>query len=340
MKCIICDEVDPNEIITINSANNKSLEICKTCLDIVFDNVLHCTHCGKNVYQHGVTNNINGKVGSNGIVCSQCENNGVVVREGNFIFRKVYNNFKNYSFKPSPIFNKLDDESDDLYMGVELEIGGAYDSDIVRNFCDDHGGSIFYFKSDASIRGYGCEIVSHPATLAYHKSNLSGWNELFYDFNSIGFISGSQTNTGLHVHINKNVLNRKQEKKIDILVNTWHDLFETIGRRHGNSYCRFQNKFHNEWGRSNDRYQSVNFSNSHTVEFRFFCGTNDVSELFATLECVKAIVLLTKDITYDELYEDYNAVVNKMIDIVKENNFENFSKMMVKNTGVEQWKIQ
>ena len=224
-------------------------------------------------------------------------------------------------------------------MGVELEIGGLNSYEKVKNFCDDHGGHIFYFKSDGSIRGEGCEIVSHPATLKYHLSDNSGWRELFNDFNQIGFVSGESTNTGLHIHVNRNILTTSQIKKIDLLVNHWQRLFKCIGRRTHDSYCRYREKLHSHWGQSDDRYQSVNFSNRNTVEFRFFCGTNKFEELFASLEAVKIIIIMTKDITYDDLYENEDAVKNKMKEVMKSENFTYFSKMMVEKTGDTTWGI-
>jgi hypothetical protein len=338
MSCFICS--DDNDLIEFKSLNDVTLQICHCCYDII-DGKIRCSHCNRVV--NSIVNgdddyNLKAKIGRNGIVCEECEANGVNVAKGN-VFKRIPNSFRGYSYKPNPIFNKLDNEMDDLFMGVELEIGGLHTHDTVVRFCNEHAGHIFYYKSDGSIRGYGCEIVSHPATLNYHLSEQSGWEVLFEDFNRVGFVSGERTNTGLHIHINKNALTTKQMKKIDLVVNQWQDLFCCIGRRNENGYCHYTRKYHSQWGTSNDRYQSVNFSNSNTVEFRFFCGTNKVEELFASLQAVKTIVILTKDITYDVLYEDENEVKNKMKQIIKNENFTYFSKMMVEKTGDTSWQI-
>lgn len=334
MKCFICSSSEVG--FSFKAKNNVELNVCRDCYINLLDEKIQCSNCGKVVNNNA---NLDAKIGRNGIICSECENRGVTVLAGSFIFRRIQDNFKGYGYKPSPEFYKMPNETDNLYMGIELEIGGLHSNYKVNEFCNNHGGHIFYFKSDASIRGCGCEIVTHPATLAYHESDKSGWRELFCDFNQEGFVSGRATNTGLHIHINRNVLTNSQIKKIDLVVNQWHDLFSCIGRRSSNTYCQYNAKLHSELGHSNDRYQSVNFLNRNTVEFRFFCGTNRVEQLFASLECVKIIVIMSKNITYDTLYEDENGVKNKMKEIMKAENFVNFSKMMVEQTGDTSWAI-
>lgn len=336
MSCFICGEENVSLLKTFESDNNVKLQVCNYCFEVLLYQNIRCSYCNIEVNED---NHLNAKIGRNGIICTSCLNNGVVLQNGSFIFKRVYNNFKSYGYKPSPVFHKLDNEQDNLYMGVELEIGGLNSYEKVKNFCDDHGGHIFYFKSDGSIRGEGCEIVSHPATLKYHLSDNSAWRELFNDFNQIGFVSGESTNTGLHIHVNRNILTTSQIKKIDLLVNHWQRLFKCIGRRTLDSYCRYREKLHSHWGQSEDRYQSVNFSNRNTVEFRFFCGTNKFEELFASLEAVKIIIIMTKDITYDDLYENEDAVKNKMKEVMKSENCTYFSKMMVEKTGDTTWGI-
>ena len=319
MNCFICGS--DNVVLTFKAKNDVKISVCSYCYDHLLEHCIKCSHCNCNVIDHDCDIELNAKIGKNGIVCATCEANGVSIEKGSFVFRRIPNNLKTYSYKPNPVFKRLDNEQDNLFMGVELEIGGLYSYETVKRFCNEHGGHIFYFKSDGSIRGEGCEIVTHPATLGYHLSDDSGWKELFNDFNRVGFVSGTDTNTGLHVHINRNVLDATQMKKIDLVVNQWSDLFKCIGRRTQDSYCRYTPKLHSQWGRSESRYQSVNFSNRNTVEFRFFCGTNNVEELFASLESVKIIVLMTKNITYDDLYENEEAVKNKMKEIMKSENF-------------------
>lgn len=344
MSCFICGENSDSSLRHLKSKNDVKLDVCKLCYTSILGSELICSCCGRVVFNdepelNGTTNVINAHIGRNGIICSACVENGIKVLGGKCTFSVIRNNYRGYTYKPDPVFHKAKDDNDELFMGVELEIGGLSSYDKVNEFCDNHGGQIFYFKSDGSIRGAGCEIVTHPATLQYHLSDESGWRELFEDFNSDGFVSGTSTNTGLHIHINKNLLTQSQIKKIDLVVNYWQSLFKNIGRRSNDQYCRYNIKRHSEWGTSNDRYQSVNFSNRNTVEFRFFNGTNNVEELFASLESVKVLVIMSKDISYDILYEDEDAVKEKLKQVAKENNFTYFSKMMARITGDSTWQI-
>ena len=336
MSCFICGE--ENEVLIFSCTNDKKLNICNHCYDVLLNREIRCSHCNRKV-DNFETKKLSAKIGRNGIICEHCEQNGIRVLEGTFSFKYVPNNLQGYSYKPQPNFYHMDNETDNLYLGVELEIGGLRNYDNVYTFCDNHAGSIFYFKTDASIHGAGCEIVTHPATLAYHLSDKSGWEEIFEDFHNHGFISGSATNTGLHIHVNKNCLTTKQIKKIDLLVNQYESLFSIIGRRTGNRYCAYTQKTYSQLGYSVSRYQSVNFSNGNTVEFRFFNGTNNVEELFASLECVKMIVLISENITYDEIYESEEAVKNKIKELIKRENFKNLRKMLIYITGDNSWAI-
>ena len=123
------------------------------------------------------------------------------------------------------------------------------------------------------------------------------------------------------------------------MVNQYESLFSIIGRRTGNRYCAYTQKTYSQLGYSVSRYQSVNFSNGNTVEFRFFNGTNNVEELFASLECVKMIVLISENITYDEIYESEEAVKNKIKELIKRENFKNLRKMLIYITGDNSWAI-
>lgn len=326
MHCKICLEKNEQKIIKFKDTKNNEFYICKECYEFVFLNTICCAKCNKVVVN---TNNIQNNlifadviVKNNYIYCVECGEN--VLEKKSFIF--VSNNFKGYCYKPNPQFykrtNDQNDSKDKIFLGVELEIGGLRSNHIVRDFCDNHGGAMFYFKSDGSIRGAGCEIVTHPATLAYHESNESGWRELFEDFNKLGFVSGTTTHTGLHIHVSRNVMTEKDWKKVDLLINVARNFFEKCARRASTHYCSYNLKSHSNWGYSNSRYESVNFQNSHTVEFRIFNGTNDINELFASLELVKTIVLLAPKISYEELYENFASVKEKMVQISKDNNFK------------------
>lgn len=342
-ECVFCKENENREIIGFLANNNVYLNICKMCLENLLNYEIRCTKCNRIVgnYCNDVfVQTINAKITSSNIICSDCESIYGLDDSDEITFTHIANNLKSYGYKPQPIFSKLNNEEDNIYLGVELEIGGLNQGDVVNRFCNAHGGSIFYFKRDGSIRGAGCEIVSHPATLAFHKSAKSGWRKLFADFNSDGFISGVRTNTGLHIHINKNILSDSQCKKIDLLINgDLAEFFQKIGRRNSNSYSVFNYKRHRDWGYSASRYESVNFSNGNTVEFRFFNGTNNIKDFYASLEMVKTIFLLTKKATFDDLYEHSSNVLNVMKKIVKENNFNCLANLIKDKTGDKTWEI-
>ena len=143
-------------------------------------------------------------------------------------------------------------------------------------------------------------------------SDKSGWKQIFHDFNLVGLRSGRETNTGLHVHINRSFLANEQIKKIDLFVNYYRSLFEKLSRRTSNHYAEYNIKGIRQWGHSTtDRYSSVNFENTHTVEFRTFNGTNDIDEFFASLQLVHAVALFVDKISYEDFYENKQEVTKK-----------------------------
>lgn len=334
-KCFHCNRIDQklfcikdiNKKCCLNCITELNIKTCFCCNDF-FKNInvyithkgFYCDECKKKISYFKCTNCVrlflDERYGADEL-CITCAN------------EKVYNCL-NYTYKPRTNFYHMPNENDNLFMGVELECGCAKTANDVVQFIEKSANCFFYMKRDASIPAYGCEIVTHPATLAYHESNESGWKELFDDFNKLGFVSGTATHTGLHIHVSRNIMTEKDWKKVDLLINVARNFFEKCARRASTHYCSYNLKSHSNWGYSNSRYESVNFQNSHTVEFRIFNGTNDINELFASLELVKTIVLLAPKISYEELYENFASVKEKMVQISKDNNFKHLIDFMEK----------
>lgn len=327
MNCCFCGEDEREKLIELlinnNNTSNK-LVICHECLFEVFNQTLYCNNCNAPIDAH--SQHIDAQIKNGKLICPNCLCDNMCV----FSFKS--NNLNSYGYKPNPKFYKEDNDNDQLFMGVELEIGGLNSYNTVNSFCNHHSANFFYYKNDGSISGAGCEIVTHPATLKYHESNKSGWRLLFKHFNDLHFISGSSTNTGLHIHVNRNILSNTQMKKMDLLVNG-NEFVKKIARRSGNSYCVYQNKRHNNWGMSGSRYESVNFNNRHTVEFRIFNGTNKVEELFGSLEFVKSIINISNNISYEELYEDKELIFNKLKEYASANNLNYLLELIDKEVA-------
>ena len=207
-----------------------------------------------------------------------------------------------YSFKPSPIFNKLENEENPVYFGIELEVGDAWEGDrddAVTDVCGiEQFYKYFYLKSDSSIPSYGFEIVTHPCTYKHHMEKFP-WESILstvsgYDLSGCG-------GCGMHVHISRNALTEYQWLLFDYFINRNQRLWEEISGRRGNHYTEYTGVrgagLREYYGvcHYHDRYQAVNFCNSNTVEVRTFQSTTDVAVLknrikfcYALVEFIKA----------------------------------------------------
>ena len=90
------------------------------------------------------------------------------------------------------------------YMGIELEIDGAGESDSnARNILEvaNQNEERLYAKHDGSL-SEGIELVSHPCTVDYHLNEMP-WKEVMEKAHQLGYQSHDPGTCGLHFHINR-----------------------------------------------------------------------------------------------------------------------------------------
>jgi len=78
--------------------------------------------------------------------------------------------------------------------------------------------------------------------------------------------------------------------KVGYFVHTHEALIERLGRRAANQYTKFKNKELGDCNRSEERYEAINFTNSKTVELRFFASTLDPEVLKEARDMAVALV--------------------------------------------------
>lgn len=238
-----------------------------------------------------------------------------------------------YMFKPDAIMFKNSDS--ELGIGLELEINGASSYKDLYNTCSnikylfktidkDHKTPIdfVYLKRDGSIGKFGCEIVTHPATIDYHKNNVP-WKTFFDKYQIKG-----RKNCGLHFHVDKRYLTALQQKVLDIVVNESVDFISAISDRKPNRYCYQNNrKTFDNLGISFSRYEMINFGNNKTIEFRFFKSPKTYKSFITKIEFVDAIMKYIKAIKDKEINDlIFKSQLKKFffwknfVDYVKENN--------------------
>jgi hypothetical protein len=149
-------------------------------------------------------------------VCSEsyaiCENCGYWVYIDDVIVDNDYyycescwhalnNTIRDHSYKPDFVFYSFQNEKENLYLGVELEIDdGGEDAENAKEILKE-GEDFIYIKHDGSLSA-GLEIVSHPATLFYHLIKVN-WGGILQKAKKLGYTSHDNERCGLHIHINR-----------------------------------------------------------------------------------------------------------------------------------------
>ena len=233
-----------------------------------------------------------------------------------FNSKKDFSEFINkHDYKPVPIFHRNKYErKKNLYCGIELEIQGKYREGVIE---DNVSNPFFYYKEDGSLdEENGIEIVSHPATLKYHKDH---WKKMFDSLYSNEM--DDLDNCGLHFHFNRDFFTNNDIASLDYFINKNVDIVERIGGREiNNAYFEIIDKRLSDWGKDvyRDRYVALNLQNKNTIEIRFFASTNCYNVFIERLKTAFALVYFCKK---------YNTLVEPMFKLRdKFNNFLNCYK--------------
>lgn len=260
--------------------------ICSTCADDS-DNYLLCNSCGRLYHRDDMT------------YCDGCEEYYCNNHQCDCGRIKVIHS---YSYKPSPIFHGKGKR----HMGIELEIDNLNDryefaAELKKSVPPD----LIYFKTDGSLSDCGVEIVTHPCTLEYIKSDFpfDKIHDLAREYNGTSHSAG---NCGLHVHVSNRYFSNYELGATKILYffeKFWTQLAK-LSRRNDFHYCKRNDKpelnteyVHNvKWeATKSGRYTAVNLCNAKTIEFRLWRGTLNVSTIIATLELTDLICIVCEN---------------------------------------------
>ena len=193
---------------------------------------------------------------------------------------------REFSYNPLYDLDFMGKPPGGLYLGVELEV----DTDrcredrgcLARRVLSQLGEDFAIAKHDGSINGF--EIVSAPASLEIHRER---WPRLFDNVpHNLRSWNGHQC--GMHVHLSRKALSPLTVEKIRWFINNpeHEDFIDLMAGRGATHYARRASTVFCLTER-NDRYQSVNNTNSPTVEVRIFRGTLKAATFFKNLEfCV------------------------------------------------------
>lgn len=234
----------------------------------------------------------------------------------------------NYYFKPYPTFFKKNNDNQ-LFLGVQLQIGGVKQPQTVNHFAANNENDFFYIKKDSTIPQYGCQVVCYPATLNYHFSIKNKWKKMLCSSRENHFKSYNIQGCGLHIHVNKNFFNKEEIKKLDIFINNNQQFITDISRRKSD-YAHFLVKPLELYGKpiNQNRHCALNLTNENTIEFRTFKGTINYNSLMSYLQFVYNVCYFIKNCNSDQLkYIDFLKYLKKQ----KSKFLKTFLKKRIKN---------
>lgn len=153
-------------------------------------------------------------------------------------------------------------------------------------------GEYCFFERDGSI-GDGFEIVTQPAGLDVHLAKFDAF--LNNDEAKRGLRSHEGGACGFHVHVGREYLTQTQIYRVQSFLNDVRNesLIRAIARRYNGGYSKFKPemaKFTSSGKNNGDRYEALNVTGQHTIEFRIFRGSLRYESIAAALEFVNAVL--------------------------------------------------
>lgn len=179
-------------------------------------------------------------------------------------------------------------------MELEVDEGGENNDNAqeIVNIMDD----FIYIKHDGSLDD-GFEIVSHPATLEYHRE-VANWEEALEKLRELGYKSHNTETCGLHVHMSRKAFGSSETEqdlnimKLLYLVEKFWDKMKKFSRRTETQLNKWAARYGLtdsldellDTAKYSGRYHAINLQPRCTVEIRLFRGTLKYNTFIATLE--------------------------------------------------------
>ena len=167
-------------------------------------------------------------------------------------------------------------------------------------------------KSDGSLAGGGCEIVTQPFSPSYHLTT-DFWRDVVSAARENGATSHDNGHCGLHVHISRDYLaDYGAVCRLSYLLGAHADKWRAFSRRKCFTYCRLDAAstllnnpqdmtpyqriatYHSVSDHMG-HYAAINEENEATVEVRIMRGTLKLSTIYAALEAVTALAIIAHD---------------------------------------------
>lgn len=199
-----------------------------------------------------------------------------------------------------------------IRFGVELEVevNETYNNEEKAQEALDRIGEDFAIaKSDGSII-HGFELVTAPAPLDVHRERFA--KLLGKRLDGLTCQSGR---CGMHVHASRAPLTQLQIGKLMVFINDVNNkaFVKAVAGRDSNSFCKILHKNVKDVRSDNrDRYQAINLTNRHTIEFRIFKGTTNLQSVLRNLEFVASSIEWANNASMKQLgWRDYCEYVGR-----------------------------
>lgn len=236
---------------------------------------------------------------------------------GNRFYLGDDDTIQDYDYEP---YIEFYGDSNDLHLGVELEIDNAGESHDNALMVMAPISRFAYAMHDGSL-DEGFEIATMPMTLAYAESVKDRFNDSMGIARLLGYNSHNTSSCGLHIHFDRDFFGRDyrtQNTKASYLAIIMERNWEKFVQFSRRNYSRLENwakkldlvqdiyaddteddaqsKFSRKYG-NGDKYIALNTSHSNTYELRIFRGTLKLETFFATMQFVDNLVRVAKDCT-------------------------------------------
>lgn len=184
---------------------------------------------------------------------------------------------------------------------ISQEIPGEYEnSPYVHHICDvltkNHVSKLDSFiKRDGSLSD-GIEVVTLPIVLSEIAGSdgkgAAKWKDFFDSFDKYGVIVRSTC--GMHVHVSREQLTTLQIGKILKFLydeNNFNFIKMIAGRTPPTKYANIVgNKKVSDVSKHVNRYDGLNLTGAHTIEFRIFKSTTNLNRVIANIEFCESLV--------------------------------------------------
>ena len=300
--CDCCGEVIPLE--NVYHVEDSDYAYCRDCY---LSRTCVCNDCGRHFrYEDSLS-----EVGDNWY-CDECyPNHEPTIRE--------YHSQKNYG---DIKFYGDEDRSDALFIGFELEVDSdqRFDREAVARELQSQFDDFFAYENDGSLN-YGFEIISQPASLAYHLGMMPKYREAFRYLVDNGVRSHDVESCGFHHHLDRRYFGKREDcaiAKLLYLFEKFHKELLVFSRRteeQCSRWCRSRKQHYRGeagWIKESlkesrygcdyqSRYFALNLTNTDTIELRLWHGTLNPETFEATLRFTARLAELCKNTKAVEL---------------------------------------